>query len=177
MHCFVNKKKYCQICTCPMWFYFTLLDLTHFCNEIEKSVKYSSILRPMKNNFRFEYVPWKNLWFCFIAIVWVLFSHRTKKFRFWKSLKYFKRYGVIFEYFPWKNGWFCFSSIIWVHFSHKSEKVRFWNSLKYFNIFWWKKEMVADLNMSHWKMSDFVSFPLLGFTLVIKLRSFDFEGH
>ena len=26
-------------------------------------------------------------------------------------------------------------------------------------------------------MSDFVSFPLLGFTLVIKLRNFDFESH
>ena len=37
--------------------------------------------------------------------------------------------------------------------------------------------MVSDLNMSHGKMSDFVSFPLFGFTLVIKLRNFDFEGH
>ena len=26
-------------------------------------------------------------------------------------------------------------------------------------------------------MSDFVSFPLFGFILVIKLRNFDFEGH
>ena len=26
-------------------------------------------------------------------------------------------------------------------------------------------------------MSDFVSFPLFGFTLVIKLRNFDFESH
>ena len=31
--------------------------------------------------------------------------------------------------------------------------------------------------MSHGKTSDFVSFPLLGFTLVIKLRNFDFESH
>ena len=30
--------------------------------------------------------------------------------------------------------------------------------------------------MSHEKMSDFVLFLLLGFTLVIKLRKFDFEG-
>ena len=37
--------------------------------------------------------------------------------------------------------------------------------------------MMLDLNMSHGKMSDFVSFPLLGFTLVIKLTNFDFEGH
>ena len=37
--------------------------------------------------------------------------------------------------------------------------------------------MVSDLNMSHGKMSDFVSFPLSGVTLVIKLRNCDFEGH
>ena len=35
----------------------------------------------------------------------------------------------------------------------------------------------SDLNMSHGKMSDFVSFLLLGFTLVITLRNFDFESH
>ena len=28
-----------------------------------------------------------------------------------------------------------------------------------------------------WKMPDFVSFPLCGFTLVIKLRNSDFESH
>ena len=28
-----------------------------------------------------------------------------------------------------------------------------------------------------WEMADFVSFPLSGFTLVIKLRNFDFESH
>ena len=27
------------------------------------------------------------------------------------------------------------------------------------------------------KISDFVSFPLFGFTLVIKKRNFDFESH
>ena len=37
--------------------------------------------------------------------------------------------------------------------------------------------MVSDLNISHRKMSDFVSFPSFGFTLVIKLRNFNFEGH
>ena len=37
--------------------------------------------------------------------------------------------------------------------------------------------MVSDFNMFHGKMSDFVSFPLFGFTLVIKLRNFDFESH
>ena len=34
------------------------------------------------------------------------------------------------------------------------------------------------LHISHEKkMSDFVSFPFFGFTIVIKLRSFNFESH
>ena len=36
---------------------------------------------------------------------------------------------------------------------------------------------MSDLNMFHEKMSDFVSFPSFRFTLVIKLRNFDFESH
>ena len=44
-------------------------------------------------------------------------------------------------------------------------------------IFFDKKEIMLDLNMSHKKMSDFVSLSLFDFTLVIKLRNFDFEGH
>ena len=36
--------------------------------------------------------------------------------------------------------------------------------------------MTSDLNMSNVKMADFVSFPLLGFNLVMKLR-FYFEIH
>ena len=35
--------------------------------------------------------------------------------------------------------------------------------------------MALDFDTSHGKMSYFVSFPLIGFTLVIKLRKFDFE--
>ena len=37
--------------------------------------------------------------------------------------------------------------------------------------------MVSELNMSHGKLSDFVSFPLFGFNLARKLGNFDFEGH
>ena len=37
--------------------------------------------------------------------------------------------------------------------------------------------MESDLNMPYEKMSDFVSLPLFWFTLVIKLRNFDFESH
>ena len=36
--------------------------------------------------------------------------------------------------------------------------------------------MVSLLSMSLGKMSDFVSFPLFGFSLVMKLRSFDIEN-
>ena len=37
--------------------------------------------------------------------------------------------------------------------------------------------MVSDLNMHRGKMPDFVLFQLFGFTLVIKLINFHFEGH
>ena len=37
--------------------------------------------------------------------------------------------------------------------------------------------MVSDLNMSNGEISDFVSFPLFGFTLVKKLKNIDFKGH
>ena len=37
--------------------------------------------------------------------------------------------------------------------------------------------MTSHLNMSHGKMSDFVSFLLFGYTLAIKLINFDFESH
>ena len=37
--------------------------------------------------------------------------------------------------------------------------------------------MISDLNMSHAKMFDIVSFLLLEFISVIKLRNFRFESH
>ena len=46
---------------------------------MQKSLKYFSILRPMKNNVRFEYVPWKNVCVRLIFIAWVHFSHETEK--------------------------------------------------------------------------------------------------
>ena len=36
--------------------------------------------------------------------------------------------------------------------------------------------MMSDLNLSHGKIPDFVSYSSLGFTLAIKLRNFDFEN-
>ena len=47
-----------------------------------------------------------------------------------------------------------------------------WNT----SIFLDKKDIASGWNISHWKMSDFVSFSLFGITLVIKLRNFDFES-
>ena len=53
---------------------------------------------------------------------------------------------------------------------HKSQ----WNIL----VFCYQlKKMMLDFNMSHENVSDFVSRPLLGFTVVIKLTNFDFETH
>ena len=37
--------------------------------------------------------------------------------------------------------------------------------------------MTSDLNMFNGKLCDFVSFKLFEFTLIIKLRKFDFESH
>ena len=37
--------------------------------------------------------------------------------------------------------------------------------------------MLSDLNLPHGKMSDFVSFPLFRFTLVVKMRKVDYKGH
>ena len=36
---------------------------------------------------------------------------------------------------------------------------------------------MLDLNMFYEKMTDFILFPLFRFTLIIKLRNFDFESY
>ena len=36
---------------------------------------------------------------------------------------------------------------------------------------------MSDLNMSHEKMYDFLSFTMFGLTVVIKLRNIDFGSH
>ena len=50
------------------------------------------------------------------------------------------------------------------------------HSLKYFTILWPMNNGVR-FEYVPWKMSDYVSYPLFRFTLVIKLRNFDFESH
>ena len=52
-------------------------------------MKYFSILRPKKNDVRFEYSPWKNVWFCFISIVWFTLVIKLRNFDFknhWNTL-------------------------------------------------------------------------------------------
>ena len=44
-------------------------------------------------------------------------------------------------------------------------------------MFFDKKDVMTDLTMSYEKMPDLVSLPLFEFTVVIKLRNFDFESH
>ena len=126
MYYFVSKEKYCQmICTCLVWFCFTLCVCVHFCNEIEryqlwKSLKYFDILQPTKNVVRFEYFLWENVWFCFISIVWVHFNHKTKKSQFRKSLKYFdffyQKNDVRFAYVLSNSVWFDLNFVVWVKF-------------------------------------------------------------
>ena len=41
----------------------------------------------------------------------------------------------------------------------------------------WNVLAFCDPFLSHPKMSDYVLFPLFGFTLTIKLQNFDFESH
>ena len=99
-------------------------------------MKYFSILRPMRNNVRFEYVPFRSLGYTFVI--------KLRNFDFeghWNTLILFeqKRYNIRFQHVPWKNVCFWFISNIWVHFSHKTYKFWFWRSLKYFNVFWLKK--------------------------------------
>ena len=126
-----------------------------------------------KNAVRFASDPWD---FISLYLILLTFAMRLKSANgksHWNVLIFCDH--VRFEYVHYKNVWFCFVSIVWFHFSHKIENFQLWKSLKYFNMFWFKK--LLDLNMSHGKMSDFVSFPLFGFTLVIKLRNSDFESN
>ena len=62
------------------------------------------------------------------------------------------------------------------HFRNEIEIYQLKKSLKYFSILRAVKNNVR-LEYVLCKMPDFVSFRLLGFALVIKLRNFDFESH
>ena len=74
-------------------------------------MKCFSILWPMKNDVRFEYVPWKNALFCFIWTVWIDFNHETEKLRFWKSLNNFNFFFLIKKMMSDLN--IILSNIVW----------------------------------------------------------------
>ena len=111
MYYFVNKKKYCQICTCSARFYFTLFVCTQFCNKIEwcrlkKSLKYFSILWVMKNDVRFENTPWKIS--DFISFSWfgltLAIKRRNLEFEnHWNLFFLSKIYDIRFELCPVKQ--------------------------------------------------------------------------
>ena len=135
MYYFVNKEKYCQVCSCPVWLYFTLLDCAHFRDEIE-SANYKRHW-----NISVFYDQWKIMSdlnmshgkmsnFVSIPLFGFTLVIKLGNFQFerqWNILIFFdeERYVVRFEYVPWKNVWFCFNSIVWFHFSHKTKKFDF----------------------------------------------------
>ena len=146
------SKRYFQICPCPMWFKFTLLDCVLFYNEIEKcqvkkSLKKFSILWPMKSNFIFDYVQRKNVWHCLTSIFSVHFSLKIEKLWIWKSFKYFNT--VRFEYAPWKNIWICLFPLFGFTLVIKLRNSDFqshWNTLIYFD-----KENAVRFKYVPWK--------------------------
>ena len=63
---------------------------------------------------------------------------------------------------------------VWFHFTCLCTLLRWnWKIL----VFYDQGKMMLDLNMSHKKKPGFVSFPLFGFTVVIKLRNVGFKSH
>ena len=127
-------------------------------------------LRPMKNDVRFEYVPWKMSDIVSFPLFRFVLVIKLSNFDFgshWNTLIFFgtKVYHIRFEYVLWKMTnfvsfpFFGFTLVIKPrNFGFESH----WNSLIFFD----KKDM-----------TNFVSFPFFGFTLVIKLRNFGFESH
>ena len=65
-----------------------------------------------------------------------------------------------------------FTLLVCAHYKSANYKIH-WNILVFYDQ--WK--MMSDLNMSDVKMSDFVSFPLFGYTLAIKRINFRFESY
>ena len=105
-------------------------------------MKYFSILRPMKNNVRFELSHGKMSDFVSIPLLGFILVIKLRNFNF-KShgniLIIFdkERYGVRFEYVTWRNVWFCFIFIIWVHFHHKISILKVIKIISYFLIEKW----------------------------------------
>ena len=137
-----------------------------------KDVNYKShwnrlvFLRPMKNDVRFEYVPWKMsdiVWFPLFRFVLVIKLSNFDIGSHWNTLIFFgKKVYIRFEYVLWKMTnfvsfpFFGFTLVIKLrNFGFESH----WNSLIFFD----KKYMASDLNMSYrkqfwiWFMPGFLS--------------------
>ena len=81
-----------------------------------------------------------------------------------------------------------FHLLVCDHFCNKIERYQlsYWNILVFWDqwkcqiwiylIYFDKKDLASDSDTSYGKMSDFVSFLLFGFTLVIKLRNFNLKA-
>ena len=131
MYCFVNKEKYCQIWTCLVLFYFTLLDCVHFhfCNY--KSHWFTLVIYDQEKIMSdLSMCHGKVTEFVSIPLFRFTLVIKLRNFNFeshWNILMFFNKetYDVRFADVPWKNVWFCFISIVWFYFSHKTEKFRF----------------------------------------------------
>ena len=84
MYYFVNKEKYCQICTYPVWFYFTVLVYIHRSNGIDRCLyKSHGIILVFCEQWKMISdlnAAWENVWFCFIK-TWKYHNlcHKTLK--------------------------------------------------------------------------------------------------
>ena len=69
--------------------------------------------------------------------------------------------------------WFYFNLHVRAHFGNEIEIANYKSHLNVLT-FYDQWNLMSDLNMCHGKMSDFISFPLFGLALVIKMRKFGF---
>ena len=122
MYYFVNKEKYCQICTCPAWFNFSLLVSDVFCNEIEsESFNYKSHWNILV--FCGQWKMMSNLYmskgkisdFVSFQLFGFTLVIKLRNFDFeshWNTLLFRQRtYGVRFDYV-----WFGLCFAVWVEF-------------------------------------------------------------
>ena len=99
-----------------------------------------SILRPMENDVRFEYDPWKMPDCVSFPLFEFTLVIKLRNYEFESHLNTImfltiKYMTSNFQYVSWKSFWFYFIYIVWVHFIHKTEKFRSWKSFKYSNSF------------------------------------------
>ena len=124
----------------------------------------------LKNDIRFGFVPWKIsdfVSFPFFGFALVIKLRNIDVESHWNTLIFFDQKNI------WRQIWLC---PVEKNFSDKTEQVRFGKPLKCFNIFWlkmiWRQIWICPRE----KCLILFHFHCL-FTLVLKLRNFDFESH